>query len=64
MDTQLSIDWDNLPPCTGELIISPYICMDDEWLPPESPPVNEVPIPGTLLLFAIGIAAMKAAKRR
>lgn len=64
--SQVNIDWDNLPTC-GEsgIIISPYICQPaDGWLPPvEQPPVNEVPLPGTLVLFALGLAVMKVVRR-
>lgn len=54
------IDWDNLPIC-GEsgLVLSPHFCQIDEgYHPPVDPPVNSVPIPGTLALVLIGVIAM------
>lgn len=53
----LIIDWDNLPPCTGYLQVSPYICIDDTYIPPE-PPVHQVPLPSTLPLMLLGVVAM------
>lgn len=53
----LIIDWDNLPSCTEYLHVSPYICLDDIYVPPE-PPVHQVPLPSTLPLMILGVAAM------
>jgi len=63
MSNAFNIDWNNLPPCTGEIVISPHVCIDDSYVPPEVT-VNEVPAPNALLLMVLGLAALIASRRQ
>lgn len=63
--------------CTGKIVLSPHpVCkaiypstpateVPPAWTPPiDPPPVSTVPIPGTLILFALGLAMMKRVRQR
>lgn len=53
-----------MPKCNGELVISPHICEGGYTPPPVNPPVNTVPIPSTLPLMFLGIAALAWYRKR
>lgn len=48
-------------PCTGELVLSPNICFS-QVVPIE--PATQVPVPSTLPLMLIGIAAAVLVRKR
>lgn len=52
-----TIDWDNLPPCTGELVVSPHVCLDPVGPVTAAP----TPLPTGDVLTAFGVALLAAA---
>lgn len=62
------IDWDNIPDCPepGQLVVSPYICIDHGYVPPVGLPHANVPVPGTAALLVMGWVMMRVVggKRR
>lgn len=56
--TEYIIDWDNLQPCTGGLVISPNVCLDSGWVDPVDPTPTPVPVPATLWLMVIGLGML------
>lgn len=63
--------------CTGKIVLSPHpVCkaiyptapqvaeVPPPWVPPVDPPSSQVPLPGTLILVAIGLVAMMANRGR
>jgi len=53
------IDWDNIPPCSAGLTVSPHICVEGGDFPTTPPPTGSVPVAGSLPLIILGVAVMR-----